>query len=237
MKKDIIVTFICVLFLLANLGAISRGGRRRAKDAVCRMNLKRWGMIFKTFVDDNDGYFFPDLDWLEELEGYYERGNLFLCPDAAKLAEATGEVFGGKFNAWARESNGDRIVGSYGFNQYVTNPEFCGRSCDELWRTPYVLGASEVPLLVDSARYGLTPQEFDQPPEWDGQVSSWVDYDEIRRCCIDRHTGGVNIVYLDFSARKVGLKYLWLQKWHRRWSLPPDPLPVWPDWMSKFKDP
>ncbi|MHC4620891.1 MAG: hypothetical protein ACYTEQ_24355, partial [Planctomycetota bacterium] len=61
-------------------------------------------------------------------------------------------------------------------------------------------------------------------------------FDEVRRACISRHKDGVNTLFLDLSVRKVGPKQLWKLRWHREW--PEDyPLPVWPEWMSNFKEP
>ena len=54
-KKDVVVVLGCVVFVLANLGAIGPGGRRRAKEALCLSNLRQWGAIWKMFVDDGNG--------------------------------------------------------------------------------------------------------------------------------------------------------------------------------------
>jgi len=55
--------------------------------------------------------------------------------------------------------------------------------------------------------------------------------------------GFVNTLFLDFSARKVGLKQLWVLKWHRSydtagpWTQAGGVRPEdWPEWMRNFKD-
>ena len=85
----------------------------------------------------------------------------------------------------------------------------------------------------------------DEPPEYDGQI--YYGYElgtqnlhEIRNFCVNRHPAGtINCLFLDWHARKVGLKELWVLRWHKQW--PRDPvLPDWSQeapWMSKFKDP
>jgi len=65
----------------------------------------------------------------------------------------------------------------------------------------------------------------------------------MRNFCIDRRDGAINVLFMDWSVRKVGLKELWTLKWHRsydtagRWTkaggVEPDD---WPEWMRKFKD-
>ncbi len=61
--------------------------------------------------------------------------------------------------------------------------------------------------------------------------------------CMSRHEGGINMVFLDGSLRKVSLKELWVLKWHRwyntanRWTKAGGVQPEdWPEWMRGFKD-
>ncbi|UCD51485.1 MAG: prepilin-type N-terminal cleavage/methylation domain-containing protein [Phycisphaerales bacterium] len=60
---------------------------------------------------------------------------------------------------------------------------------------------------------------------------------------IDRHQGGLNMLFADGAVRKVGLKELWTLKWHAGfntagpWTKAGGALPSdWPQWMRKFKD-
>jgi prepilin-type processing-associated H-X9-DG protein len=67
--------------------------------------------------------------------------------------------------------------------------------------------------------------------------SSW-DY-----VCINRHDGGVNSLFLDWSVRKVGIKELWTLNrhpyfdtrgpWTKAGGVAPED---WPEWMRGFKD-
>ena len=40
----------------------------------------------------------------------------------------------------------------------------------------------------------------------------------FRHTGLNRHNGFVNSIFLDWSARKVGLKELWTLKWHRSYG-------------------
>ncbi|MHC4171413.1 MAG: hypothetical protein ACYST5_00520 [Planctomycetota bacterium] len=60
---------------------------------------------------------------------------------------------------------------------------------------------------------------------------------------MNRHSAFVNSNFVDFSARKVGLKELWTLKWHRQyditgpWTMAGGVQPGdWPQWMIRFKD-
>jgi prepilin-type processing-associated H-X9-DG protein len=61
--------------------------------------------------------------------------------------------------------------------------------------------------------------------------------------CINRHNGGVNGLFYDWSVRKVGLKELWTLKWYPDfntagpWTKAGGVRPGdWPAWMRQFKD-
>ena len=56
---------------------------------------------------------------------------------------------------------------------------------------------------------------------------------------IDRHQGKVNTLFLDFSARPVGVKELWTLKWSKSFDSAyttrfggPRPFNFWPDWIE-----
>lgn len=241
-KRDILVAISCVAFLLTTMGSISSTGRRRAKEAVCRSNLKRLGAVVHAFAKDNSGFLSEELawDWPVVLEPYYQRNNLLLCPEATRPMSTIGSSYGNKFWAWADETDSGRFVGSYGLNQWVTVNTGGGRSWDRLWKTIYAAGGANVPLLLDAAGAGLTPLPQDTPPAYDGQTyfADPPNVDEIRSFCLNRHNAAVNGVFLDLSVNKIGLKFLWVQKWHREWPEDMDHLPLsWPMWMANFKDP
>jgi prepilin-type processing-associated H-X9-DG protein len=54
-KKDIVIVLVCLIFLVINVGAISSGGRRRAKRTICLTNLRQLTLAWIQYADDNDG--------------------------------------------------------------------------------------------------------------------------------------------------------------------------------------
>jgi prepilin-type processing-associated H-X9-DG protein len=65
----------------------------------------------------------------------------------------------------------------------------------------------------------------------------------MRIFCIDRHDGTVNVLFMDWTTRKVGLKELWTLKWHRTfdvtgpWTMAGMARSAdWPEWMRRYKD-
>ena len=104
--------------------------------------------------------------------------------------------------------------------------------------------AYTVPVFFDCSWYDAMPSSENEPPEWDGFMGViGVSYNEMTLVCINRHDGYINCTFLDWSVRKVGLKELWLLKWHRNfdtagpWTKAGGVQPEnWPDWMRKFRD-
>ena len=78
-------------------------------------------------------------------------------------------------------------------------------------------------------------------PQRRGTIAKAFGLDAATR--FNRHDGGVNYLFMDWSVRKVGLKELWMLKGHPDfdtrgpWTKPGGIAPEdWPGWMRKFKD-
>ena len=263
-KKEILVVLCCAVFLLLNIGAIGSGGRRIAKDLVCLSNLHNWSAIFENYTNENNDKFFTGqtaqgflwIAQLEELYQSYKQNPLWFCPMAKKpiideygFYSQTLNIF----NAWGIYTRSvynnlcrDGIAGSYGLNGYVLNVDpgvsfQGGRRTDDNWRTFNVKDASDVPIFMEALRFDLWPLETDPPA--DSEFAVWQGTNHMARCCINRHNGAINCLFMDWSARKVGLKELWTLKWHRTfntegpWTKAGGVRPSdWPAWMKNFKE-
>ena len=223
-KKDIIVALICFIFLLANIAAISEGGRKRAQAAVCLSNLHKWGQIFQAYTADNDGYFHSreigttwgySRTWPYVYKPYYIDPMMRFCPTTVNPNQT------GTFGTWIYIIPGGYPIpgeegtvpsGSYGMNRYVENMKGGVMStAPEFWRRAGVEGAAQVPVLMDAQYFYYWGSATASPPAYDGDYTT----PEMHWICINRHTGYINAVFLDFSARKVGLKELWTLKHSR----------------------
>jgi prepilin-type processing-associated H-X9-DG protein len=259
-KKDLVVVLICVLFLLMNLGAIGESGRRRSKETVCLSNLNQWGHIFSMYTNDNNGYFprrtAASGRWIDVLANYYiDNEKVCVCPEAKKIANPDmifgADWWGSTFVSWGKvpswDSSGGRtagVYGSYGINGYVYVPgsDPMYKPAGRFWETPAVAGASSIPLLLDCYFWCGWPNDNDTPPYYDGWQNR-SDSNAVNRYCLNRHDGGINAVFLDFSVRKVGLKELWTLKWHQSFNTE-GPWTIaggvwqsdWPAWMENFKE-
>jgi len=189
--------------------------------------------------------------WYNATFAYYREPKLLLCPsatgtyaDGARAPYAAAMVpidvtpltipgGVGIANAVFRE-----YPASYGINSWMSNPPQgvgSGRNDSWLWRNCNVKSAADIPVLLDIDRHdNTTPLIWDEPPEYEGEPLTG-NSNEMRSCCINRHSGCINTMFLDFSVRRVGLKQLWLLKWHRQWDTGLAN-PVWPQWMKYLRD-
>ncbi len=251
---ELLVVMSAVALLMAILWPAAQRTARQARAAACQAQLHQWGIGFAAFFDEYDDRVVdasPDM-WDAFWRRYGDRRKgLFLCPmatryevntndPACQVREALGWGVGSKFTAWkfpirtpATDAPG-LLSGSYGLNVtglILPDPRISrGRRVDR----------ASIPVFLDGASFDAVVQSGDSPPAFDGQL---VAYSDIKSWCIDRHAGGINSLFLDWSVRKVGLKQLWALNWSplfdrcgpwtRAGGVTPE---AWPPWMRRFKD-
>jgi len=144
------------------------------------------------------------------------------------------------------------LDGSYGLNGYVipipenlsahtANAYEGGVPAKYGWRNLLdVPDASKVPMFLDALRFDVWPLET-QAPATD-ENAAWSS-NNMARCCINRHDGAVNCLFVDGSVRKVGLRELWTLQWHQAFNTAGPWTKAggvqsenWPEWMRPFKD-
>jgi len=255
----LVVIAIIALLMSILMPALARV-KKQARTVACRANLKQWNLYFSMFTQDNNGYFQAGIGdghsnhWFSALRPLYQNDHkIMCCPTTLKpLWDENGVRSGltyaqsawGKFKGQGFAPEGD--WGSYGINGWVENPPADYKTVYEdfptvnNWRTPSVKGAAYVPLLMDALRFNVFPLHTDRPA--DVGDTEWQSREHMKRICIDRHDGAINMAFLDWSVRKVDLKELWTLQWHKAyvengsWTKAGGVLPGdWPEWMRRFK--
>jgi len=235
---------------------------------VCQAHLKQWGVRVAAGASeddaslrkwDNTGNIHKAWSLQGDLPALGNRSrDMRFCPMAGKLVNEasrgdqgpqgeTGTGHGGTFLAWGPiyPPEVPSPHGSYGTNGGLSASQI-GMTTGKAGRIVDVRGQARIPVMLDSTWVWTQPKgdggRDDAPPESDAipmgdyARNSW-------QSCINRHDGGVNVLFFDGSVRKVGLKELWTLKWHPDyntagpWTLAGGVEPGdWPEWMRKFKD-
>jgi hypothetical protein len=98
-------------------------------------------------------------------------------------------------------------------------------------------------VYLDSRLEFGFPQELEPPPAYEDMALSRFTVNSMGYFVMDRHHGGINGLFMDWSVRKVGLKELWTLKWcpdfdtAGRWTKAGGvQADEWPKWMRGFKD-
>jgi prepilin-type N-terminal cleavage/methylation domain-containing protein len=261
---ELLVVIAIIALLMSILMPSLNLAKNQARSAGCKMNLHNWSLIWSMYCDDNDGYFPRSLTgelgwvrgtWIVALRHKWSTNSkMLMCPEAT-TRRPDGRDYGG--SRWTYIMGGGRAgneIGeqaeecSYGANNWLYNYDdetvIQGRPTVNNWRTRGTPHAHEVPVFADTMWRGGGPSENGargDPPQYDSQ---WISYSsEMMHFCIDRHNGWVNHLFMDWSARTVGVKELWKLKWHKNfdqngpWTAGGGVAPGdWPQWMSRFKD-
>ena len=188
--------------------------------------------------------------------------DIALCPMASRRSIRTGtgtathtvgsitwqmEWKGGStFSAWEIISFSPPFRCSYGLNNalFPQEPYYPERHLLHGKYYPYLFSIRNVagiPVLADSVSWVGAPHDdftFGKPPPTDSGLNTgyWP-------FCINRHNEHINMLFLDWSVRKIGLKELWTLPWSpgfdtagswtRSGGIQPE---EWPEWMRGFKD-
>ncbi|HUT31222.1 MAG TPA: type II secretion system protein [Sedimentisphaerales bacterium] len=263
---ELLIVIAIIAVLMSILMPALNKAKLQAQDAVDKNNQHQFGLIWRYYTDDHDGYFpergtgygpYDDngdlllkmvrwemclIDYMPNLDR-----QIIFCPAATKPVDEGGRC---PYAAWpvdlATELGGGKIRGSYTVNLWAAreNQQPAAADAGKFWQTMSVRGSAYAPILMCGNWKDCAPEPTDVP--WltreDMVRDCWEQSrNEMKRVCQDRHGWFVNANFMDLSARKVGLKELWVVKWHQKWPKDLNDLPTdWDDpghWMYNCPDP
>lgn len=255
---ELLVVIALVAILVGILVPSLKMAKQRTRAVLCRTNLRQFGLMYQMYGEDNRQSLPAGWNggtmWMVDLMEYYAgTDDVRLCPSATTFLHTIPGNTPSTFTAWGKYGHPNYYsgwippwgrkdqYGSYGVNGWAHNPPDTGvpgtynippENTPLYWRTVHARGAVQVPLMGDCLWDGSEPREGDVPPPTKGlqvQGSGMSDF------CIDRHQGWINMLFLDFSSRRVGLKELWQLPWHTQWDYS-IAHPQWPEWMQSYRD-
>ena len=197
--------------------------------------------------------------WTTLMEPYSKNAKMWLCPEVTKpklIHGAPGMPEKGDLPdvAWAASNVTLNImrIGSYGINGWILNPVpdattiFNRTPVENSWRTCQNKGANNIPVFADMWYMDAWPTDGDPPADdissggpgvnCPGDKETYNMGNEMQRVCVNRHSGYIDVVFMDWTVRKIGLKELWVLKWNKSYDLCGRYTNSWPQWMQKFKD-
>jgi prepilin-type N-terminal cleavage/methylation domain-containing protein len=242
----LVVIAIIALLMSILMPALSKV-RKQALTVVCRSRMKQWGVVYSMYTGDNDGFFLSRTQadipgyaamWPYAYKKWYIDPKMRFCPNAENA-----RVIKGPFAVWwyakmgsfrptldprllmpgEREYDPDTgtvtegfFTGSVGQSRYIENVKggTAGTNSD-YFRKVDVKGGDKVPIMLDCMYLYHWPGATATPPQYNGDYTP----PEMRWICMDRHMGFNNVCFLDFSARKVGLKELYTLKHSRSFNI------------------
>jgi prepilin-type N-terminal cleavage/methylation domain-containing protein/prepilin-type processing-associated H-X9-DG protein len=253
----LVVIAIIALLMSILLPALGKA-KKQALAVACQARERQWGAVFSIYTTDNDGYFgmrasgtpagWGKTMWQSVYQPLYKDPIMLCCAAAENPGRTTGPfaTWGGptwnasKFGAWVPPEG---VYGSYGLTKYVENATGTFKDDPAFWRKADVKGGAQVPVLFDSTYNIIWWNSKSDPPEYDGQAATGAFSDGMQNAVINRHMGYNNVLFLDWSVRKAGLKELWGLKGSRTyntcdlWTKCGGCKPGnWPEWMRGFKD-
>lgn len=246
---ELLVVIAIIALLLSIIVPSLKKVKEQAKKTICQTHLHQWGLAYEMYLNDYDMKFTPGWEgspldgkyvWVYAIREYYQDPGIRFCPKANRTPSEGGKMPWGAWDlrdfGWDESTGFSLIIdehGSYGENWWITSEtSYVDTYPDQnKWKKGGIAGASQIPVLGDCGFLLLRPMETDIPPAYDGDFF-WDGTGGMKRTCHNRHTGGVNWLFMDWSVRNVGLKQLWGLRWHRNWETPRNI--AWPDWMDNL---
>jgi prepilin-type N-terminal cleavage/methylation domain-containing protein len=265
---ELLVVIAIIALLMSILMPALNKVRQQGRMVACLANLKTWNLNAAMFTETNDGKFWKSDNgspgfwfprYMDDSIKDWKTNKSWFCPSATKpIIDERGVQVPtlNIFNAWGI-FRGDRlgpngIAGSFGINGYCLIPQAApgsspvanyesGVPTAQGWKTTGGKGSNNVPWFIEATRFDLWPTETQQPAV--NEFAAWENASLMGRCCINRHQGHLTAAFLDWSVRRIGVKEVYVLKWHKNFNIRGPWTRAggvrdedWVDWIQPFKD-
>ena len=228
-------TLIELLVVVAIIGILAsillptiQKARKKAHEAKCTNNLKQLSFCMGQYMTDheshpmyNDGSWYSNFWYHKMLPYMANKTECMQCPSSKPSSGGWRGMYMRNWIAWNNVNSvnsGGQIQGSYGFNGWNHPDMYAPNSWwfDKMYISPDEGMPVKAPIFADCNWVDGWPQANNAPPSTyrGGNNSS------MARFCLDRHQGGINVVFNDGHVEGVPLQDLWTLHWHKEWVTP-----------------
>ena len=226
---ELLVVIAIIAMLLAILMPALGKVKEKAKELVCKTNMKNLGLATILYTEDNAGkmpsYGVGKGLWLNEISPYIgDMEKVKICPsttiDKKRLATMpAGDMkWGSAKEAWLWAAGTVPNAGSYAINGWFYT-EHNGGPKENYFKTKDSVRRPDLtPVFNDSRWVDAWPYDTDTVAAG-LNLDSGGNASSMERHMINRHGDHVSVGFLDGHLAPVDLSKLWSLKWHTQFEI------------------
>ena len=208
---ELLVVIAIIAILATILFPVFATAREKARQTSCASNQKQLSLGFAMYSQDYDETL---LDyavqqqyylWNVAFESYIQNKQVHICPNATQITNATPNVWGETIGDSAHAWHCYQYTGSYAYNGWL----YCHSRPGFVCKISQIQTPSSTMLLADSIWIDAWVPNGDTscPKQYNTQTGA-NNGNDMGRLCIARHTGGVNMAFVDSHVKWKKLENL-----------------------------